>query len=62
MVTRYPMYTPLSESTQCMKLCVWFPRHVFEDMVLISALLSLSMSVCTENLWIPGQFRVSSSF
>ena len=44
MVTRNNVYTPLSESSQCIRICIWFPRHVFKDMVLLSALHSLSKS------------------
>ena len=62
MATRIHVYTPLSERTQCIKICVLFPRHVFKDVVLFSALLSLSKSICTENPRRPGQFRLSSSF
>ena len=47
MVTRNNVYTPLSESSQCFKICIWFPRRVFEDMVLFSALHSLSKSIQT---------------
>ena len=47
-ITRYPVYTPLSESTQCIRIYVWFPRHVFKDIALFSALLSLRESICTE--------------
>ena len=56
MVTRKNVYTPLSESSQCIKICIWFPRHVFKDMVLFSALHSLSKSNYTENSWKLGQF------
>ena len=55
-------YTTLNDYEQCIKICVWYPPLVFKDMALYSALLSLSKSICTENPWIPGQFRVSSSF
>ena len=48
MVTRYTVYTALSESTQCIRICVWFPRHVFKDMALFFALLSLIKSIYTE--------------
>ena len=51
MVTRNNVYTPLSESSQCIRICMWFPRHVFKDMVLLSAMLSLSKSNYTENPW-----------
>ena len=47
MVTRNNVYTPLSESSQCIKICIWFPRRVFKDMVLFSALHSLSKSIQT---------------
>ena len=33
------IYTPLSRIQQCFNICIWFPRHVFEDMVLFSALV-----------------------
>ena len=56
MVTRNNVYTPLSERSQCIKICIWFPRHVFKDMFLLSALLSLSKSNYTENPWKLGQF------
>ena len=29
--------TPLGEIPQCFKICIWFPRHVYKDMVLFSA-------------------------
>ena len=41
-------YTPLNKFEQCNKICVWFPLHVFKDMSLFSALLSLRNSVPTE--------------
>ena len=47
MVTRNNVYTPLSESSQCIKSCIWFPRRVFKDVVLFSALHSLSKSIQT---------------
>ena len=47
MVTRNNVYTPLSEISQCIKICIWFPRRVFKDMVLFSALHSLSKSIQT---------------
>ena len=47
MVTRKIVYIPLSESSQCIKICIWFPRRVFKDMVLFSALHSLSKSIQT---------------
>ena len=56
MVTRNNVYTPLSDCSQCIKICIWFPRHVFKDMVLFSALHSLSKSNYTENPWKLGQF------
>ena len=47
MVMHINVYTPLSESSQCIKICIWFPRHVFKDMVLFSAMHSLSKSIQT---------------
>ena len=55
MVTRNNVYTPLSESSQCIKIRIWFPRHVFKDIVLFSAMRSLSKSNYTENPWKLGQ-------
>ena len=55
MVTRNNVYTPLSECSQCIKICIWFPRHVFKDIVLFSAMRSLSKSFYTENPWKLGQ-------
>ena len=49
MVTRNNVYTPLSESSQCIKIYIWFPRHVFKDIVLFSAMRSFSKSSYTEN-------------
>ena len=45
MVTHNHVCTPLSESSQCIKICIWFPRHVFKDMVLFSALHSLRSQI-----------------
>ena len=45
------IHTPLSESLQGIKICIWFPRHMFKDLVLFSALDSLSKSNYTENPW-----------
>ena len=47
MVTHNHVYTPLSESSQCIRICIWFPRHLFKDMILFSALHSLSKSIQT---------------
>ena len=55
MVTRNNVYTPLSESSQCIRICIWFPRHVFKDIVLFSAMRSLSKSNYNENPWKLGQ-------
>ena len=49
MVTHNHLYTPLSEISQCFKICIWFPCHVFKDTVLFSALQSLSKSIQTQN-------------
>ena len=49
MVTHNRVYTPLSESSQCIKTCIWFPPHVFDDIVLFSAWHSLSRSIKTQN-------------
>ena len=48
-------YTPLSEIPQCYKVCIWFPRRVFKDMVLFSAfvLRAIEFSQCIS--WKPGQ-------
>ena len=35
MVTRNNVYTPLSECWQGIKICIWFPRHVFKNMVFV---------------------------
>ena len=61
MVTRNDVYTPSSESSQCIKICIWFPRHVFKDMVLFSALHSLSKSIILNNRenWDNLYFRAS---
>ena len=65
MVMRNPVsayiHTPLSESSQCIKICIWFPRHVFKDMVLISALHSSSKSNFTENPWKPRRTELSNA-
>ena len=62
MVTRNPesayIHTPLSESLQCIKICIWFPRHMFKDLVLFSALDSLSKSNYTENPWKPKRIEL----
>ena len=47
-ITRYPVYTTLSGSTQCIRICVWFQRHVFKHIALFSALLSSRESIYTE--------------
>ena len=60
MVTRNNVYTPLSESSQCCKICIWFPRHVFKDIFMFSAMRSLSKSNYTENLWKLGQLWYQS--
>ena len=31
------MYSPSSGIEQCFIICIWFPRHVYIDMVLFSA-------------------------
>ena len=49
MVTHNHVYTLLSESSQRIRICIWFPRHVFKDMILFSALHSLSKSIQTQN-------------
>ena len=56
MVTHNHVYTLLSETSQSIKICIWFPRHVFKYMVLFSALHSLSKSNYTESPWKLGQF------
>ena len=65
MVTRNPVsayiHTPLSESSQCFKICIWFPRHMFKDLVLFSALDSLSKSNYTENPWKPRRIELSKA-
>ena len=65
MVTRDPesayIHTPLSEKSQCFKICIWFPRHMFKDLVLFSAVDSLSKSNCTENPWKPGRIDMSNA-
>ena len=60
MVTRNNVYTPLNESSQCIKICIWFPRHVFKDIVLFFAMRSLSKSNYTENPWKLGQLWYQS--
>ena len=60
METRIRLYTPLSESSQCIRICIWFPRHVFKDLVLFSALHSLSKYIATEKPWKQGQYIMSS--
>ena len=50
MVTHNRVCTPLSESSQCIKICIWFPRLVFNHMVLFSALQSSSRLIQTQNL------------
>ena len=35
-------YTPLSEIPQCFNICIWFPRRVFKDMVLVFRIRSQS--------------------
>ena len=34
---KYHEYTPLSEFLQWFRISIWFPRHMFKDMVLFSA-------------------------
>ena len=38
-------YTPLSENPQCFKICMWFPRRVFKDMVFFSALVLRAIEI-----------------
>ena len=38
-------HTPLGEIPQCFKICIWFPRHVFKDMVLFSALVLRAIDI-----------------
>ena len=65
MVTRNPesayIHTPLSESSQCIRICIWFPSHMFKDLVLFSALDSLSKSNYTENPWKPRRIELSNA-
>ena len=41
-------YNPLSENPQCFKICIWFPRHVFKDMVLFSAFILRAIQISHE--------------
>ena len=65
MVRRNPesayTHTPSSESSQSIKICIWFPRHVFKELVLFSALDSLSKSNYTENPWKPRRIELSNA-
>ena len=48
-------HTPLGEIPQCFKICIWFPRHVYKDMVLFSAYVLRAIRISRWIPWKPGQ-------
>ena len=48
-------YTALGEIPQCFKICIWFPRHVYKDMVLFSAFVLRAIEISRSIPWKPGQ-------